>query len=484
MLKNRFLIILIIIIILSAGTYFFISKNKKLDYEFTIAKIGDISQKISITGKIKPQTELELDFPFSGIVERIYVNEGQNVSAGQNLISLDISGLLIDKKDALAQKDLRTAELDKLLTKPTMVLGAENIDVEQEYIDLLNKLNETYVNITALKNTLGSLLLDSNLVSILSNIYDLRDALANINTLQIESKYNFTNSNLTNTNIDAFLIATEEILPKAIKAVLLFDSILNNTIPGNNVTKTQLDAYISSVRTQKTNIKTSETDINSAKSDLISAKLTAETDIKIARAKLESAQAILLSINKKISDSLIAAPISGIITKIEIEEGERVQLGQAVIKMLSNEQFIIEANVPEADIAKIKINNPADITLDAYGNDIVFSAEVIDINPAEIIIEGVPTYKTTLKFKNEDSRIKSGMTANIDILVDSKENAVVIPQRAVKEKNGDKYVEILNDDNSISEILVQTGLRGSNGNIEIAAGLSGGEKVITFRKEK
>lgn len=135
--------------------------------------------------------------------------------------------------------------------------------------------------------------------------------------------------------------------------------------------------------------------------------------------------------------------------------------------------------MPEADIAKVKIENQAEITLDAYGNDELFVANVIAIDPAETVIDGVSTYKVTLQFSHENGRIKSGMTANINILSDKRENIIAIPQRAVTIKNGDKIVRIV-DGEVILDRIVETGLRGSNGNIEIISGISEGDNVIIF----
>jgi len=95
-------------------------------------------------------------------------------------------------------------------------------------------------------------------------------------------------------------------------------------------------------------------------------------------------------------------------------------------------------------------------------------------------VEGVPTYKTTLQFIEEDGRIKSGMTANMDILTEQREKVIAIPQRAVFTKEGKKLVRVLDNSDGISEREVKTGIRGSSGKVEILEGLAEGEKVVTF----
>ena len=101
------------------------------------------------------------------------------------------------------------------------------------------------------------------------------------------------------------------------------------------------------------------------------------------------------------------------------------------------------------------------------------------MDPAEIIIEGVATYKVTLQFIEEDERIRSGMTANVDIIGDSRVGVLAVSQRALIRKNGEKTVKVLHGQ-EITEVKVETGLRGSDGNIEILSGLQEGDTVIIF----
>jgi len=131
--------------------------------------------------------------------------------------------------------------------------------------------------------------------------------------------------------------------------------------------------------------------------------------------------------------------------------GEVVLANTPIVSIISQDDFEIKANVPEADIAKIKINNLANITLDAYSRSEIFSAEVISINPAEKIIEGLATYEVKLHFLEKDSRIKSGMTADINIITAEKENVLTIPSRAVIQEKQRKFVQVLNAQGEIEE---------------------------------
>jgi multidrug efflux pump subunit AcrA (membrane-fusion protein) len=92
----------------------------------------------------------------------------------------------------------------------------------------------------------------------------------------------------------------------------------------------------------------------------------------------------------------------------------------------------------------------------------------------------VASYKTILKFNKEDSRIMPGMTANIDILSNKKENVIYVPSRAIITKNGKKFVKlVINDKNQTKEINIAVGIRGSDGRTEVISGLKVGDKIIS-----
>jgi len=274
---------------------------------------------------------------------------------------------------------------------------------------------------------------------------------------------------------------------------------------------------ISVQKAMNTNLaQTAEAQVNTAKNNLASAQNELDlrnagyTDdqIKAQEAAVSQAKASMASqkamINQayanaqryqaELDKTVLVSPLNGIVTQIDAKVGEIVFPTTAAPKqtalatVMSEGNFQIEANVAEVDIAKVKLGDKAKVTLDAYGNDVGFEATVTKIDPAETLVEGVSTYKTTFQFTQQDERVKSGMTANLDILTDKRENVIVIPQRAVTAKDGERTVRLLvpNQDASepptLKEVPVKTGLRGTAGQIEIIEGVNEGDKVVTLVK--
>ena len=315
--------------------------------------------------------------------------------------------------------------------------------------------------------------------------------------------YNFLDTSLSKATaslnqINDFLNTIDSSLSNASNlsssAISTYKGYVNIGRTNVNTALTSINALKQSIASQKItnqkNIDTEQSSYNSLKSDLDVAQN--ELDLKISGSTVEaiagqealvkSAKANVDNIAAQIAKSTIRAPFAGTITKQEARLGEIAQAGAIVVSLISQAEFEIELNAPEADIAKVKIGDTATVTLDAYGSDVKFQAKVTKINPSETIIEGVPTYKTTLQFLQKDERIKSGFTANVDILTNQRENVLAVPYRAVITKNGDKIIKVLHG-KKIEERKVVVGLRGSDGNIEITQGLTEGEKIITFEKK-
>ncbi|MBU1908109.1 efflux RND transporter periplasmic adaptor subunit [Patescibacteria group bacterium] len=208
----------------------------------------------------------------------------------------------------------------------------------------------------------------------------------------------------------------------------------------------------------------------------------AEANIGSQRAAIMEARANLERYRAELAKTVLRSPIDGIVTKQNAKVGEIIAASTVIASVISEAKFEIEASVPEADVAKIKIGDTADVVLDAYGSDVVFIAKVISVNPAAVLIDGVATYKTVFQFLEDDPRVKAGMTADVDVETDKRQNIIVLPQRTVVGKNGSKIVNVLVGE-EIKEVTVETGLRGSDGNIEIISGVNEGDAVVTFSEK-
>jgi HlyD family secretion protein len=206
------------------------------------------------------------------------------------------------------------------------------------------------------------------------------------------------------------------------------------------------------------------------------------SDISFYRSQVALSSAALDLAKSQLDEYTLLAPTDGAITFVNYTVGEQTSLGKTVISMIGKNKFYTEIDIPESDIVKIKLDNPVQITLDAYSSEIKFSGKVILIYPAETVVQDVVYYKVKVEMENSEYEIKSGMTANCDILTNHKENVLLMPYRALQEKDGRKFVRVISASGQLAEKTVEVGLRGDEGEIEVISGLAAGEKVVVFEK--
>ena len=234
----------------------------------------------------------------------------------------------------------------------------------------------------------------------------------------------------------------------------------------------------------KADIATYETSLQIDEATLALKKAPArQTDLDVARARVRQAQAELARAASTYNDTILTAPVDGIVTKVNVKVGEVRPTTQSSISMLGNTPYRIEMFVSEVDIPKVKLGQSGSIKLDAFP-DRRFRLRVNEIDTAATDKDGVPKYRIKLDFVFAHDDLKVGMTGDTEIVTGLKADVVGVPLRSVLEKeNGRKIVRILGENGkSFTEQTVTTGMEGEGGNIEVN-GVSAGETVVILIKQ-
>jgi len=199
-------------------------------------------------------------------------------------------------------------------------------------------------------------------------------------------------------------------------------------------------------------------------------------DIDLYKAKLDQAEIALAQSKERLSRTILISPCDGIVSDVYIEEGEIARTTDIVTSLVCENTFQIEAEVPESDIDKISLGDETEISLDAF-LDKNFFGVVSKIYPTETIIQGVIYYKIKVIFNDFNELIKSGMTTDLEIVTQRRENVLVLPQRLITKKNQEKVVKVLLND-EIKEVVIETGISNDQGEIEVRFGLKEGDRIV------
>ena len=434
-------------------------------------------QEVSVTGKAQASQNVDMGFEAVGRVSKVSVAVGDKVKKGDLLVSLangDAYGTVLQR-----QADLQTqqANLDALLrgSRPEDInIAQADLQSSQSAYDqntqaLVDKIKEAYsVSDDAMRTKADQFY--KNPRSTNPQIVSFNDAYSNNYTLQTtlndervkagETLNNWYSdlSNLSTSNLDSKAVSSARSNLAIVKKVFDDLSLVASAIQVNvSTTQSVIDGYKADVSSARTSINTvmsgltiAEQNYNTSKSNLEKSKQqlalkqagSTQEDIDAGRARVKSAEAQLESANAILAKTIIKAPFDGIVTKMDAKEGESTTLGAIYVSMISAANYEVESYVSESDIAKVKVGQPARITLDTYGKDIIFPASVYEVDPAETVVDGVTTYKIKLAFTQPDDRIKSGMTSNITIETSNKPSTFVVPQEALFLDSGEKMVTV------------------------------------------
>jgi len=532
---NKKIIILVsaIILILIIILFQINSKNQEIDFDLFEVIRGDISQEISEVGQLKKGEEINLTFKSSGTIQKIYVEVGDQVKKWDVLAKINTQGLSIQLDQAKSDIKIYQANLDKLLigaspeeieraeitlSNAQISLGnaqqnLENIESQSEenlkaaYEDALNVLDDTYLKIynayMVVDSVQGTYFYGYDQESL-----KVKENKENIEKAKVESKsyLDIARNQQTNENIDNAISEIKKLLVSISNSLIIIRDQCENSVYANTVSsanKTLLD-------TEKTNMNTGLTNLTDSEQTISSTKLTNQLDINTAQTSVSSADGALKTaqnglnlitaspqkadidlyeaqvakaesqvkyLENQIQESYLYAPVDGQITEIKKRTAEMVLSGSDMIVLLPADPFQIEVDIYEEDIVKINVGNPVYISLVAFP-DQIFNGNVISINPAEQLIDGVVYYKIKINFENIIDQAKPGMTADLVIKTDFRENVLIIPEDAIQEEDGKITVEV-SKNGDIKERQIEIGLKETNNDMtEVISGLLEGEKVV------
>jgi len=469
--------IIIVAIGIAVLIFLFFSKSTPLKLFSIEAKNGDITEKINLTGQIKASQGVDLAFESQGKITANYVKVGDKIYEGQPLLVIDSSVLQSQLKQAQAQLD--ALNIDTVESKT-------NISLQSLYN---NSLSAAQKSVTAAKDIL--LTISDIQFNYFTGQTPKNTALQNAKTSAVDSLLGQSNAGLwtsqniaqlnggaygliqdainnpTQDNIDAALAATQ-------KALQDVDDLINAVPIDPALTPTER-ASISSAKTNiNLEIITTSTNIQA----IAAQKVNNSATITTTQAQIEAAQASVDAIKTQISKTVIRALFNGQVDKDNAVVGQIVS-PNVPVATISNNNLEIDTYISEIDLSGVKVGSEANITLDAFGNDVVFPATIVSIDSAPSIVNGLSVYGARLKFKNFDNRVKPGMTANITVISDTHSNVLIIPKSAVIEKNN-QYFVIVDKGNSQKETREVTAGLHDNKNIEITSGLKSGEKVFVY----
>jgi HlyD family secretion protein len=446
-----------------AFTAMFLTPTQKKHYITAPAAKMNLTETISATGNVAAEEEATLAFDQqAGTVALVKVAVGDQVKKGDILGSLS---------NDILRANLEAAKADEFAAETSLALDTQK--VSDASTTLISTMHDAYLKVES---------------AILSKTDAFFTSAISINPTTILPTGSMPIQNMLNServtmgqklsawkaNVDSQTFANDTI--SFAKQFLNDIATITNTMTINSsgLQQSQIDTDRSIVNAALTQVTAAESEYTGARAALNQATGQGQAQVQKALAQIEAIQS-------QIRHTMIVAPFDGIITRVEPKVGEVFAAGVPAFGIMSNGVYKIELQVPETDIAKVSIGNNAQVTLDAYGSGVTFPATVTSVDPAETVVNGIHTYKITLHFTDTDARIRSGMTANVQIVTKEVTDAVAIPSRAIITRGKDTFTLVKDSSTGeFKETKINVGIKSADGFSEIISGISAGDSVASF----
>lgn len=171
----------------------------------------------------------------------------------------------------------------------------------------------------------------------------------------------------------------------------------------------------------------------------------------------------------------IVAPINGFIIQRDVEVGQSFGSSDTVLVMA--DRLIVKSQVDETDIGRIHVNQSASIVLDAYPKDII-KGIVEHIAYESKVVSNVTVYEVNVIPRSVPAFFRAGMSATVNFSLAEKDNTLLVPTRAIRKRGNNAYAFKVNGNSDTPvPIQVNTGLEDKE-NTEIISGLSAGDKIM------
>lgn len=232
--------------------------------------------------------------------------------------------------------------------------------------------------------------------------------------------------------------------------------------------------------------------VSKAETDQLEATYKADlAGIAAQKAQIKEAEASYKTAASNLGYTKIVSPVDGVIISKNVEVGETVASSFQTPELFSVAQDLtqmqIETNVSEADIGNVSVGQEADYTLYGYPDE-TFKGQVNQVRLSSTTTSNVVTYTVVIAVDNEDLKLKPGMTANVSIIVQKKENILTAINPALKftplgtdTKYDTQGIWVLRN-NKPERISIKTGISDESKTEIITDELKEGDMVIVAKK--
>lgn len=476
---------------------------------------GDIEIAVIETGKIEAVQDVEVKSRVSGRIARLYVNEGDHVEKGQLIAEIDPQEIRLQLEQATAQ--LRGAEAGSKRSLESLTLTRKQLEIAveqatQRYIQAKREFENqpalTDASLRQARLALEQAQRDLALLRDTTHPQQRVQVEADLRRTKAAAETDRTNYERLRGLLEKGYVAQRDVdaaraqmeaseaayrtaqeafnrlearqqseLRSAEQAVATAKAAYDQAVARSNLDKNKEQAYLEAKAT-----------LDQAKEDLRRIRIEEQSLVQ-ARAQTDQIRSVVADNRRQLSETRIVAPMSGVVTKKLVEEGELVAAlssfsgGTPIVEIAQLGALQVTLSVNEIDVAQLKVGMKALVEIDALPDE-QFEGEVTRIAPASeapatqgIGQDAVVRYKVEVRLSSTEPRIRPGMSAKCTIQVASRKNVLRIPIEYVGEDDEGFFVMVRKGGKGKAEkTRVRVGIRSATW-YEVAEGVQEGDRL-------
>lgn len=449
-----------IVISLGWGLYSYVSAPASVQY--TIVKTVAIDETLGANGKVRGARVAELGTDIAGVVSLVHVSEGDKVSAGSLLLSLDKSELQSRVEGARNSVISAQAEMDKVSRGP---LASE---VRQAKAELEQAESVGKARIAQAQARLRDLQSGPRPQEIKGAEAELRRRQELLNKAEIDLKriqQLVKMGALATSELDQAKTAVDT-SRSDVTAQQEHISLLKAGARADQVAEARA-AVAEALASHQTGASAARERLNTLLSQ------PRPEDVRAARARVEEARSELRRVLDMMAKADVRAPFDGVVADIAVERGQSVSPGQALAVLHEMTRPVIEVETDEENLSVLAIGQKAVISSDAYPGQ-TFEAVVSDLGSSVDYDRG--TVRIKLRPESPVAWLRPDLTVDVNVITSRGAKRIILPADTITRANGSSVVLVATDDIA-RPVPVSTGAAGSDG-VVVRGNLRDGDRVI------
>jgi HlyD family secretion protein len=385
-------------------------------YQVTTVQLGTLTSTVEGTGTVRSKLSAIINWATNGQVNQVNANIGSQVKANDILATLMQDSTQTSLETALltAQQNLAQLTTPEAIANAKLAITTDQTNVTNAQTALNNL--QYWQNAALVKNYYANYVL----------------AKANLNTAQTNYDNTHSGGYITNANQAAAYNALYT-AQQAYNTAFYYYSLYSQA-----PTQNQHDQAQANLDLANATLKSDQDYLAALTGGTVPAGATG-TDLL----KLQQAQLAVQTAQENLDAAKITAPFDGTVTQSSAVPGALVTAGTQAFRIDDLSNLVIDVQVVEVDINNVKIGQPAQITFDAIPNK-TYTGKVLSTDLAGTSSQSSVNFNVNVQITNADAQVKPGMSANVTIVTNKVDNALLVPNTSIfTDANGGQYVYLV-----------------------------------------